>query len=205
MAFHNEIGTGRYNRFLQKLLQIKGPPPARQLATDIITVLNLFSGTENRYLENWNRFGRALLVAAVAGQNGKMQWRNPPGSNVVAVFEKITLAMTLTDSPTFSMGAGTTDLSAVDPNVQVLDPRGGVGIRPSIILSSQAAAGGGAGFAFGQFAFPANQSYDLISNENQEIALLPGQLLFAVSNVANQNLLISSMWRERALESSETQ
>src|SRR5882762_4396490 len=35
MARFNEILTGRYNRFLQKLLQMKGGPPSAQLASEI--------------------------------------------------------------------------------------------------------------------------------------------------------------------------
>jgi len=36
MAVYNEIGIGRWNRFIQKLTDIKGSPPARQLASEIV-------------------------------------------------------------------------------------------------------------------------------------------------------------------------
>jgi len=37
MAKFNEILAGRYNRFLQKLFQMKGGPPSAQLSSEITT------------------------------------------------------------------------------------------------------------------------------------------------------------------------
>jgi hypothetical protein len=92
MARFNEILVGRYNRLLQKLYSMKGPVPAPQLASEISTTFNLFNGPENRYLESWALFQRAIIFAAVAAQVNAVRLRNPAGSNVVGVVTLIQLA-----------------------------------------------------------------------------------------------------------------
>src|SRR5258708_40293223 len=88
MALFNEILVGRYNRFLQKLLAMKGGPPAPQLATEIGTNIQLFHGVENRYLEGWQRFGGQFSVpAAGVGNVGGFRFRNPAGNNVITAVE----------------------------------------------------------------------------------------------------------------------
>lgn len=203
MAIYNEILAPRYSKFLQKLFGMKGQAAVRQLAGEITAGISLFNGAENRFMEGWDRFGRATLQAAVAAQTSRIQWRNPVGSGVVAVFEKLTptWAGATADAPTFNMGAQTVDLATIDPNVQVLDPRGRQ--KSTIIVSLQAAAGGGIGLAFAQLNFGANQNAELIFTDNQEIQLLPGQCIQVASNAVNIALLVSAVWRERALEPSE--
>src|SRR5258707_13299714 len=93
MARFNEILVGRYNRFLQKLFSMKGGPPSAQLATEITPNLNLFNGIENRYLESWFRYGAAPGLAAVVGANPGFRFRNPAGSNVIAMVEKLSLPL----------------------------------------------------------------------------------------------------------------
>ncbi len=51
--------------------------------------------------------------------------------------------------------------------------------------------------------FPANQSVEFITYENQEYPLLPGEAMQINSNVANQQIRASFRWRERLLEESE--
>src|SRR5260370_34607702 len=85
MALHNEILVGRFNRFLQKHLGMKGHPPAPQLASDIGVSLNLHSDAENLYLEGWEAFGVNVLQPASAGNVNELRLRNPTGSNVIAV------------------------------------------------------------------------------------------------------------------------
>src|SRR5258707_6598107 len=88
MARFNEILVGRYNGFLQKLLSMKGGPPAAQLATEIGVNIGLFHGVENRYLEGWLRFGLNSSVTGGVAQFAAIRWRNPATSNIVAEFAK---------------------------------------------------------------------------------------------------------------------
>jgi hypothetical protein len=60
MAKYNEILTGRYNRFIQKLFSMKGPAPAPQLSSDIAMQMSFFNGVENRYLEGWDCWSRRI-------------------------------------------------------------------------------------------------------------------------------------------------
>src|SRR6516225_4576312 len=91
MAIFNELQAGRFNRGLQKLTGIKGRASVRQLGTEILPVFSMPLGNEFRYLEGWNRFGLGFLVAGVAANLSGLRFRNPAGSNVIAVIEKFNL------------------------------------------------------------------------------------------------------------------
>src|SRR5438093_5107434 len=91
MALHNEILVGRFNKYLTKLLGMKGEAPAPQIASEIQAQLSIFTGVENRAIEGWYRYGLVInleagVVKAVA------QIRNQSGSNGMVVFEKLALA-----------------------------------------------------------------------------------------------------------------
>ena len=90
MARFNEILAGRFNRALQKFLSMKGGPPAAQLASEIgaMFVFNRM-GADFRYLESWNRYGVTFTIGGVALNQGTFRLRNPLGSNVIAVVEKL--------------------------------------------------------------------------------------------------------------------
>src|SRR6516164_6184652 len=94
MARFNEILSGRFNRALQKLTSIKGEAPAPVLGSEILPVFPMFFGNENRYLESWQTFGSLSGISAVAAQFSIFHFRNPTGSNVIAVVTKLTLSNT---------------------------------------------------------------------------------------------------------------
>src|SRR5260370_3026691 len=97
MARYNEILTGRYNRLLQKLLQMKGGPPAPQLASEISPQLSIPDlGVESRFHLGWNRFGFAINTAAGVGTASAAQFRNPPNSKVIRVIHKILVETSVT-------------------------------------------------------------------------------------------------------------
>src|SRR5216684_1967801 len=95
MARFNEINVGRYNRALQKLLGMKGEASVPILASEIAPSFVLPYGVENRYLEQWNRFGLGMNVTATAGNQSAFRLRNPAGSNVIAVVEVLTYSVFL--------------------------------------------------------------------------------------------------------------
>ncbi len=215
MAVFNEILVGRYNRFLQKVTGIKGPPPSAALAGEIMPVLPLeLFGVENRYLASWERFGFFISAAAVVAQRSALRLRNPPGSNMVAVVEKINVSQ-------FAGGTSQTVLAAynfppppvadftVSANVQArFDSRG----RPTATLvpsfSSNAGVAGGAFFY--ESVIPqtipgatAAGSIELIQEENQELPLLPGDAITLWGATTGLEINASVWWRERFLEESE--
>jgi len=202
MARFNEILTGRYNRYLQKLLQMKGGSPAPQLAGEIQASIVLFHGVETRVHEGWDRFAMAFNQPGVAAQTSQARIRNPVGSNTIIVLEKITVANALADAPTVSGGPTVTDLATIVSNVaNRLDPRGRPG---STAIVSRAAA---ASAVLNQVRWsgngPANFTLDLMTFEDHEWPLLPAEGVQIEAGTVNQNLTFSILWRERALEGSE--
>src|SRR5258708_10109219 len=111
MAKFNEILVGRVNRGLQKLFGIKGGPPVPTLASEVMPVHPLFSGRENRYLEGWNTFALTRGQVAVAGITPVVRLRNPVGSNIIAIFERLlVLNFNTTSAPILRSGTTNTDL-----------------------------------------------------------------------------------------------
>ena len=83
MARFNEILVGRYNRLIQKLFGMKGDAALFQFSTEMMAVLPMFMGNENRYLESWTLFGLSLQQAAVAANTSAIPYvpmRIPPPS-----------------------------------------------------------------------------------------------------------------------------
>ena len=209
MAVYNEIGIGRWNRFIQKLCDMKGGPPARQLSSEIAFSHMIFHGAENRYLESWNRNGLAVALAAPgAGNVAGLQLRNPVGSNVIAVIEKAHVGVPIADQPAFRLGG----LISVDgPTIQTpqtFDNRvSGPGnpVITSLILSSSSGAASLApqGNIICNPNLPATSNYDMILDAVQELTLTPGACFQIRSNVLNQAIQCSIFWRERFLEPAE--
>src|SRR5260370_18994094 len=142
MAKFNEILAGRYNRFLQKLFQLKGSPPSAQLASEVMPTFPFFNGRENRWLEGWNTFAFARAQVTVSGISPVVRLRNPPTSNIVAIFERLLyFNFNIGEAPVLRSGPTTTDL----PTVFVignkrLDPRGA--IDSQLITSENSGTGG---------------------------------------------------------------
>ncbi len=198
MAIYNEILVGRFNRAIQKIMGTKGQPPVRQIASEIMPTISIFYGAEHRYLESWERFARGGSQGPIAAQNNAARLRNPAGSNMVVVVEKLLYGCQIADVPAVDLGAVTVDLT-VAPG-QRLDPRGrpnptavfsvgnNVVLATVIILSTQLAAGG---------------SVDFISTDIQEITLLPGDAITVRSGAVNTQSSFGFIWRERFLEEPE--
>ena len=206
MARFNEILAGRFNRGLQKLTAIKGAAPVSQLASEIIPVIPLFHGVENRYLDGWQTFGTSPNLAASAANEGGFRFRNPIGSNVVAVFERIEIQETTADHIALRWGQPTVDLASVVALVgNRFDFRGQQ--ASTLIFSSQNTAPTVPVMA-NQFSFSgpfiaANTPYNYILTIDQELPLLPGDGLQIESLTVNQAIQVAVKWRERFLEDSE--
>jgi hypothetical protein len=205
MARYNEINVGRYNRFLQKLLGMKGGPPAPQLSSDISTSINLFNGVENRYLEAWQRYSVTLNAPAVAANGSAVQIRNPASSNMVAVIEMLLFNFIQPATLHLSNGPTNVDLpSQVGPANSRLDPRGSQTPVCSLTFQNSVAALAGDLLnvmlvTSGLTATPQN----FIFTEDQELPLLPGDAYRVAATAVNVQVIITLMWRERFLEEGE--
>ncbi len=200
MARYNEILVGRVNRALQKLLGMKGDAVSPQLAGEIVPGVVIPLGAEFRYLEAWDRYGAFITQAAVAAQQGQIQLRNPAGSNVVAVFEKIDLSSGAADQPGMQIKSTGVDLAtAITLGSNRFDNRS----RPTpTLIASRTTAVLAAPTQY-QGAIAANGTLQVIFTDIQEIPLLPGDAVQVQSNVVNQAFSASLWWRERFLEESE--
>ncbi len=200
MAKFNEILVGRLNRGLQKLLSMKGGPPAPQLSSEIQTTLGLELGVEFRYLEGWNRYGVAANVAAVIAQNTAFRVRNPTGSNVIGVVEYIGVTNPGgADTYVLTLGTQSADLGTIQSAIR-LDARQGT--TAGVLVAS---AGNNVAIAqqFDRFSLAQNVLFQHIVNRNQQIAILPGDAFQVMDTSTNQALNFGCRWRERFLEDSE--
>jgi hypothetical protein len=207
MAIYNEILTGRYARALQKLFSMKGPVPMKQLSGELMTVLPIFWGAEARYLEGWGLYGFFGSVAAVAANISGHNLRNPVGSNVIAVFTKISVypAAGAAGRALVSVGVSAADLVTPISLANVaLDSRGPVN-APSLIYTQQNTTPTIA--SLNNTLFVGNQNatvpQDAILQDDQEFPLLPGSALRVTGDTVNQTVQVALWWRERFLEESE--
>jgi len=197
MAIYNEILAGRFNKGLQKFFSMKGRAVTPQLAGEIMTVLPLFWGVSERFLEGWERFGALFNQAGVAGQNSTARLRNPTGSGVIVVVEKLSFASATSQSASLEYGANV-DLSPILTSV-ALDLR----TRP---VSTAVGSSGNNAPSFNFFALPniqAGVTFDYILFEEQELTILPGTSVSIRTSAANVTLQGNFIWRERPLEDSE--
>jgi hypothetical protein len=203
MARFNEILVGRYNRFIQKLLGMKGDASLFQFSTEMQSVFPFFNGVENRYLEGWNRFANQVAVAANAALNSAVRLRNPSGSNLLVVIEEIIVFNLNAASLQYQMqhGVQAADLTTVQvPTSGRLDARGNA--NPSAVMS----VGNGTpayGSALNGFVLLPNTTILLPNNENQELPILPGDAYDVFTAVVNVTINVGMIWRERFLEESE--
>lgn len=198
MARFNEILVGRYNRFMQKLLSMKGAASLVTLSDELFVAFPLFNGAENRYLEAWDTWIGNSLQSASVGNVDVFRLSNPSGSNVIAVVEQLIITAAATDTYFISSASnaafGTTDASASQ-----LDSRGRS--NPTLILSHNAQASSITGGL--RIQNPQNTIFSLIQNENQEMPILPGFAITVSGVNANQTEQVAWQWRERFLEESE--
>lgn len=207
MARYNEILVGRFNRALQKAFSMKGEPPAPQLASEITPAIQFGWGVEMRYLEGWNRFGNSNVVAAGgAGNRSGFRIRNPKGSNIVAVIEKIIVAVTTAvDQPILNYNISAAPTLGAASIIVVntgLDNRGSP--TPNCDLSASGNTGALLGITVLQAALALNTCYDFIQDADHQLPLMPDSSYTLYSNNLNQPVLYSIIWRERVMEQSET-
>lgn len=208
MAKYNEILVGRFNRGLQKLLAIKGDAPVAQVAGEITPVISIHHGVENRFIDGWNRFAAGAQANPAVGNVSPVRFRNPFGSNVVAVLEKIqvsTFMNNLNTTMRLSLGGGPTaildtgDLANAVPSVSFDTRWEGLA---TCKVSQQSVTATNPGLMM-RWALLINTVVDLIQDENQEIQVLPGTNLQVENDLGNMQNDVSFVWRERFLEDSE--
>jgi len=195
---------GRFNRLLQKFLSTKGGALITDVGGEIISVFPFFFGREVRFLEGWETFAVNMSVAGVAANLSSVRLRNPPSSNVVAVLEKVAcFSTTAGDNPMLTMGSpAAADLAIAGTSPVGLDVRGRA-IGTCIVSGKNSnAVLNGSNVLRGAYNAP-NTPYEFLNTDSQELPLLPNEFYEISSEIVNQNIFVSWLWRERALEDSE--
>jgi len=200
MARYNEILAGRFNKALTKVLSMKGEAPAPQLASDIQPSLVFQAGSEVRFLEGWDMFGagddQAAQAAAIAG----FRFRNPVGSNVIMVFQKIFFSSAAADLVLVDIGQTVADLTN-NINQTTIDSRS----RPKTTAKcTRSGAASPATIGVVLYTLRVGTApTNLIDDGIQEIMLLPGDGLQIRGTTINIGMTLYANWRERSLEESE--
>jgi hypothetical protein len=204
MAVTGEVQIGRINRFLTKWLGSKGSSPRMTIGGEIVPVLPLWSGAENRWLESWDKFGFFAFVAAVAAVNSRFRIRNPAGSKVIIVVEALIAVPAAADTIVLQEARGIATDLATTFNATPLDARNP---RKSAVITSigtSATDMAGQSSVFDSAA-PASLPAIFINTINQEFPITPGDTYEMKANTVNNACTFSMFYRERALEDSETQ
>ena len=207
MALFNEILVGRFNRFAQKFLSMKGGPPLPTLGTDLGITIPLRIYTSELYLMGIDQFGRVATNTANAGASFGIRFRNPVASGIVATFHKLVLWTSVSDSVQLEVGATTVDYVLVENGIP-LDPRQGPRAGAVILSATNAATAGaslGANTAIDvrPVSNALNSLNDYFKEESEYISLLPGQAINIIGSIVNSAATANVMWLERALEDSE--
>jgi hypothetical protein len=202
MAKYNEILVGRYNRYLQRLLSMKGDPPAPQLAGEIAPQFEIEQiAAELRFLMQFDRYIGGPNSIATGGVTSSTQIDNPASSGVIAVIEKWQISTDVATRVDLSVSyAAITAETNVFAMVRV-DGRTKNTNCPIRISS-------GTGFTslptgVGGFYLPANSEIELVQDQNQELVISPGQSWRIVTTAVLVNLYTVMIVRVRALEEGE--
>lgn len=191
-----------FNRWMEKRFNVKGGPTVVDIDPAMRLVYDYPSGNDDSYLQGWSRYMVCANQAAVAAQFAEFRLRNPVGSNVVAVIERIScLTAAAADTFLLTAGSSTLDLATIQAPAR-LDPRAGP--NPTIIVSNStsASASGSNGPFFG-IAAVNTANTEFIRYRDEQFPILPGFLLDIKNNAANTACFFSVLWRERTLETSE--
>ncbi len=205
MAVYNEILVGRFNRFLQKLLSMKGPAAMNMLAPELQAQIAFESGVENRFLEQWDTYSQGGVLGATATFVGQFKLRNPTGSNVILIVEGLYVGLGISGSFTLSNGPTTTDLSGVGLALAGYDSRqqrNSVGLISSSTNTATVTPLGNSNL---RWAGTVQNFISVITDSHQEIPILPGQGIICGCDQVNAQFIFGVRWRERFLEDSERQ
>lgn len=206
MAGYNEILAPRLNRFLQKFLSMKGGPPAASLAGDIAFQLGMRADeNDNRATLEWYRFGDFFTQAAGTGVNSAWRFRNPSGSNRIAVLEKLSVNCSVGTGPfSFDLSRGTTNADLTTVFSPLPDERWDARLKTQTnMIRSFGTNQPNLANIVAVIGVPASDTREYITSHNQEIVVLPGDAIEVSSHQVTVDLNLTHWWRERVLEPSE--
>lgn len=205
MAPFNQIQIGRLNRWIQKLLSIKGRSSLETISPELCAMLPMERGVDDFYLQSILKFQTGAQASPVA-QFYSFQLRNPSGSNVIATIEQVFIAVGVAVLFQVSYGPATGGVgggieSGPARGMDQRDPRQAVCLFSNALSAALQTLANGKGL----FGVPnSNESIPYIHHLKQEIPLGPGDAYLFSTNVSiTGNAGSYVQWRERFLEDSE--
>lgn len=207
MGLFNELQAGRFNRFAQKLLSMKGPPVLPTLSTDLQFIHTFFSGEENRFPQSWDSFSVYDVWAPLTANHTAYEIRNPVGSNTVAVLYRLAFTSnTAGEALTFNISRGETVDQTTTGRATSLDAR--TTRKSSLIrsINSGTAPAALVGVQSGVWTSVLGTNVPLLEAipAGLEIPILPGDAIIVTGTLTTPPTQTSvAWWRERALEESE--
>jgi len=202
MALYNEINVGRFNRFLQKHLGMKGHPPAPQLSSDMQVGFNIHSDNENLYLEGWESFGVNVLQPAQAGLLNEVRLSNPSTSNVIALVTKVSASSAGIARIDLQIGPQAA-LLGTSQLVRSLDARGRAQSTLLCTTATPAAQSQIGANIDSLYSGGSGIHVDLLLTSMHAIVLPPLGALQLSSAAVNIQTNLGFWWRERFLEEGE--
>lgn len=191
-----ELGTGRFNRLLQRLLVIKADPPAPELAPEVVAVLPLDDvGLEWEYLKGGRLMAGAWSQAALAANNSGARLRNPAGSGILIIVVAVRYTVTVAGEVIVTRGVSTSNLASAVTEISrdARAPDAGAGIVSNANTVTAA----------GDLVHVEQLGANTPAALAQVAVLSPSSSLDVVTNHLNTNLSGSFWWVERAQEASE--
>lgn len=204
MARYNEILVGRHNRGIQKVLSMKGGPPAPQLSTEIQPQFDIHKLRRDHIFTFGERLWAMTALQAAPGANvNAWRVRNPANSGVLGTIEKILLNAAGLSTPLVNMGGTVADLATIFSS-KPLDFRQGISGGSTIVASFGQPATTTGNSIISYSSLPASTIADVIIDENQQIVLAPGDQL-TLYNATSNSFSAAIWWRERPIEEGEVQ
>jgi hypothetical protein len=211
------IQGGRWQRYLQKFLGIKGEVVAPELAPEIYAVLPIGNPPlEQLVLEGWIPYAGTNSLAALAGNIPILIIQNPPGSGVIGRLRRIIWATTaansevpleITGNPNQSINPtirGTSRDSRARPvtlNATVQPQTSAIGLRQ---MNSGATLGNIDFAHIFPILFGTTKTYYYIDLPDRVGWVInPGDQIAVQLNVVNVAVDYTVWWEERPIESSE--
>lgn len=205
MALPSDVQVGKFVRYFQKFLSIKGTPGPLTVGTELSPQIqpDRYEESVNAYSMSWNQFGFGIIDGPTAAVNAAVRLRNPT-TTVVALVTMITVfSGTAFDEPTVQLTSTNADLNTVLPVGQAgrLDARQGA--QGSSMIQSRANTVSAPSLTtILALGLPAANT-TLLIQPPLGFPLLPGDAIQVRAGVVNQSLGVSFVWRERLLEESE--
>lgn len=203
MATFNEILEGGLNQALAKRLGMQTGAPAPSIAPEVMPVaVTMGDRVDHRFWQNDFLWQMGFNTGAAGGTFSIMQFRNPPGSNVLVVMDFMTIMVNAAGAVTVMIdviGAAALADFGTAHLAQRRDTRIRLGAQPALRMSSTNAAGAAVSGTGGQYIGTTAP----VILPLPPVVLAPGSAIQMGPGQANTGLVGTIGWSERPVVNGE--